>query len=436
MIGAGYVGLVAGTGLSENGHNVICIDKKQDIIDSLNRGEVPIYERGLNESIIRNAGRERLKFSTDLEMGVSTSEVIFLALPTPPRPDGSADLSALNNVAAKIALCMNEYKIIAIKSTVPVGTAKAIKAMIIENLKKPVDFDIVSNPEFLRQGSAVEDFNNPSRIILGSDSESALKIMREIYKPLGKPIIRTTHETAEIIKYAANTFLAMKISFINEIAGLCENVGGDVLQVIRALGMDKRIGSEFLQPGPGFGGSCFPKDVSSILNIAEEYSFDFKLARAVIEVNERQKEQVVTRSRKILGEIIGENITLLGLSFKPNTDDIRESPAIYVAERLVEEEAVVKAYDPAAMPKAKKKLPGIKYHDSSYDACIDADLVIIMTEWNEFKEMDFRRLKEIVRTPNILDTRNIWDESRLKEHGFNYCSTGRVFDKIRPVRAE
>jgi len=435
MVGTGYVGLVAGTCLSDFGMNVTCIDKEQKKIDMLKRGEIPIHEIGLRELLDRNVKLERLHFSTDLKKSVENSLVIFLAVGTPESEDGSADLTALHEVALQIAEYMTEYKIIAIKSTVPVGTARNLRKMIRENLKNNVDFDVVSNPEFLRQGAAVEDFMRPNRVILGCDSERALAVMRDIYRPLyllDTPIVSTTNETAEVIKYAANTVLAMKISFINEVANLCDLVGADVYQVAKALGMDKRIGPKFLHPGPGFGGSCFPKDVKSLINISQNHNYEFKLARAVVEVNRRQRELVIEKVEKILGNLNGKKICLLGLSFKPNTDDTREAPAIFIARKLLEKGAEINAYDPAAMDLAKMELPDLNYFNNSYSACEGADLILIMTEWNEFRDLNFSKIKETVRTPNIYDTRNIYPGAEIEKLGFNYICTGRniTVDKV------
>lgn len=429
MVGTGYVGLVAGACLSDFGMNVICVDKEKDKIDRLKKGDVPIYEIGLKEIIKRNVKLGRLHFSTDLKDAVDRCLVIFLAVGTPENPDGSTDLTAIHDVTKQIAECMTEYKIIAIKSTVPVGTAHELKQLIGRNISKKTDFDVVSNPEFLRQGAAVEDFLRPNRIVLGCDSERALAIIRDIYRPLyllDTPIISTTNETAEIIKYAANTMLALKISYINEIANLCDIASADVYQVAKALGMDKRIGPKFLHPGPGFGGSCFPKDVKSLVHLADDLGYDFKLAKAVVDVNRRQKEQVVEKCKKALGQLSGKKICLLGLSFKPNTDDIREAPAIYVARRLIEEGAEISAYDPAAMELAEKELPGINYYNGSYSACKNADMVIIMTEWNEFRDLQFENIKYKVKKPIIFDTRNIYNGDKVKKLGFGYICTGRT----------
>ncbi len=428
MVGTGYVGLVAGTCLSDFGMNVICVDKEKEKIEAIERGEEVIHEIGLTHLIERNRTRDRLHFSTNLEEAVDRSLVIFLAVGTPESPDGSADLSAIYGVAEQIARAMREYKIIAIKSTVPVGTARRLTELIREHQVQPVDFDVVSNPEFLRQGSAVDDFLRPNRVILGCDSERALAIMRDIYRPLyllDTPIVSTTNETAELIKYAANTFLAMKITFINEMANLCDLANGDVYQVAKALGMDGRIGPKFLHPGPGFGGSCFPKDVKSLIHISNTFNYDFKLANAVVAANMRQKQRVVDRIHAVLGDVSGRKICMLGLSFKPNTDDTREAPAMYVARELLARGAIIQAYDPAAMELAQKELPELKCFNNAYDACVDTELVVIMTEWNEFRDLDFDRIKEGMASLIVYDTRNIYDLAKITAKGFSYYCTGR-----------
>lgn len=429
VVGTGYVGLVAGTCLSDFGMNVICVDKVKEKIDMLNRGEVPIYELGLGELIQRNVKLDRLHFSTDLKEAVQRSLVIFLAVGTPERPDGYADLSQIEAVAKEVAGYMTEYKILAIKSTVPVGTAKRLREIVRAALADDIEFDVVSNPEFLREGAAVNDFLRPDRVILGCNSERALAIMRDIYRPLyllETPIVSTTNETAEVIKYASNTMLAVRISFVNEIANLCDLVGADVYQVSKALGMDKRIGPKFLHPGPGYGGSCFPKDVSALAKLSEDVGYDFKLAKATIEVNKRQRELVVEKTSRALGEVKGKVIGLLGLAFKPNTDDVREAPALHVARRLIEMGAEVNGFDPVAMDEAKKNIEGIKYHKNAYEACAGADIVIIATEWNEFRDLDFARIKSLVRTPIVYDTRNVYNPKALKDLGFTYLATGRA----------
>ena len=428
VVGTGYVGLVAGTCLADFGMHVTCVDKDETKIKMLKNGQSPIYELGLTELIQRNVKLERLSFSTDLEEAVDRCLVIFLAVGTPEGDGGRADLSQIMEVSKQIAESMTEYKVIAIKSTVPVGTAAKLREYIKENLKQPVEFDVVSNPEFLREGNAVNDFLRPDRIILGCNSDRALAIMRDIYRPLyllKKPIVSTTNETAEVIKYAANTMLALRISFINEIANLCERVDADVFDVAVAIGMDKRIGPKFLHPGPGYGGSCFPKDVKSLVNMSRDHGYTFKIAEAVVEVNELQRASVVEKIQKVLGDLKGKTVTLLGLAFKPNTDDIREAPAIFVAQRLMEAGATVQAYDPAAMEETGKVLPDITFFKKPYDACENADMVVIMTEWNEFRDLNLKTLKEKIRTPNLFDTRNIYDPVQVREAGFRYLATGR-----------
>jgi len=429
VVGTGYVGLVAGTGLADFGMNVTCVDKDATKIEKLNSGEVPIYELGLSDLIRRNTKLERLHFTTDLEKAVDQSLVIFLAVGTPEGDDGRPDLRQIKEVARQIAACMTEYKILAIKSTVPVGTAAALRQLIADNLKQDIAFDVVSNPEFLREGAAVQDFLHPDRIILGTTSERALAVMRDIYRPLyllKTPIIATTNETAEIIKYAANSMLALRISFINEIANLCEKVGADVYDVSVALGMDGRIGPKFLHPGPGFGGSCFPKDVKGLVNISRDHGYAFKIAEAIVEVNEHQWRLVVEKVREVLDGFENRTVTVLGLSFKPNTDDIREAPAIKIARAMLQEGARVQAYDPAAMEFAGEALPELKLYKDPYAACEKSDMVIILTEWNEFRDLHFDRVKETVRTANIFDTRNIYDPHQVLKLGFNYLGTGRT----------
>ena len=432
VVGTGYVGLVAGTCLADFGMNVTCVDVDKEKIDRLNAGQTPIYEIGLAEMIQRNVRLQRLRFSIDLPEAVDRSLVIFLAVGTPEAENGRPDMRAVYEAARQVGACMTDYRVIAIKSTVPVGTARQIRRIIAENLKARVDFDVVSNPEFLREGAAINDFLHPDRIILGSDSERALAIMRDVYRPLyllKKPIITTSNETAELIKYAANTMLALRISYMNEMANLCEGLGADVYDVAVALGMDKRIGPKFLHPGPGFGGSCFPKDVKALANIARDEGYEMRIVEAVIAVNARQREVVLEKARKALGGLTGRTVTVLGLSFKPDTDDIRESPAIYLARAMLGEGAQVKAYDPVAMDEARKVLPEIAYCNDPYAACENSDLVMIVTEWNEFRNLDLARVKTLLRTPNLYDTRNIYDLAHVRGLGFNYLCTGRATGK-------
>lgn len=428
VVGTGYVGLVAGTCLSDFGMRVICVDKDKSKINLLKSGKVPIFEVGLGEMIERNVKLERLSFTTDLKTAIDQSSCIFLGVGTPENEDGTANLQYIFDVVDEIADTINDYKVIVIKSTVPVGTSKILRERIKKRLKKDIEFDIVSNPEFLREGSAVHDFLRPDRVVLGSNSEKALAIVRDLYRPLyllETPIVSTTNETAELIKYASNTMLALKISFINEMANLCDKVGGDIYQIATAMGMDKRIGAKFLHPGPGYGGSCFPKDVLALAKESEKFGYDFKLSKAILEVNAAQKEQVITKSEKMLGTLKEKTICLLGLAFKPNTDDVREAPALYAAKRMMEEGATINAYDPIAMDETKKNIDGINYFKNAYSACSNADLVIIMTEWNEFRDLQFDRIKEQMREFNVYDTRNIYDAKSIREFGFNYICTGR-----------
>ncbi len=428
VVGTGYVGLVAGTCLADFGMNVTCVDIDEDKIAQLKRGEAPIYEIGLSDLIRRNAKLDRLHFTTDLADAVDRSLVIFLAVGTPEGKDGRPDLSQILKVAEQVGACMTEYKVIAVKSTVPVGTSRIIRDKITAKQKTPVDFDVVSNPEFLREGAAINDFLRPDRIILGSDSERALAIMRDVYRPLyllKKPIITTSNETAELIKYAANSMLALRISYMNEIANLCDRVGADVYDVAVALGMDKRIGPKFLHPGPGFGGSCFPKDVKGLARTAQDHDYEFKTLESLIEVNDRQRTIVVDKARKALGGLESKTVTLLGLSFKPDTDDIREAPAIHIARALISEGAAVRAYDPAAMDEARRQLPDLDYCGDPYTACEGSDMVMIVTEWNEFRDLDMERVRSVMRTPHLFDTRNIYDPERVRSVGFDYLATGR-----------
>ncbi|UCE24580.1 MAG: UDP-glucose/GDP-mannose dehydrogenase family protein [Candidatus Zixiibacteriota bacterium] len=428
VVGSGYVGLVAGACMSDFGMNVTCVDSDKSKIRMLKKGQMPIFEIGLSEIVQRNVKLGRLQFSSNLADAVDRSLVIFIGVGTPENDDGSSNLTQVRQVATEVARSMNDYKVIVIKSTVPVGTSRELDQLVKENLNSDVEFDIVSNPEFLREGTAVNDFLRPDRVVIGAGSERALAIVRDIYRPLyllETPIVSTTNETAEMVKYASNTMLALKISFINEIANICDRVKADVYTVATAVGMDKRIGPKFLHPGPGFGGSCFPKDIRSLVNTAESVDYNFEIGKAVLRVNERQKELIVEKSCQLLGELKGKSICLLGLSFKPGTDDVREAPALHIARRLLEKGATVKAYDPAAMEQARRELPDITYGKDYMTAASDTDLVIIATEWHEFRDLDFDQLKSRMRSPNIYDTRNIYDPKDIRRRGFNYICTGR-----------
>lgn len=428
MVGTGYVGLVAGAGLADFGMNVICVDSDTERIKTLRSGNVPIYEIGLAEIIRRNVAQNRLSFSTDLGDAIDRSLVIFIAVGTPEGDDGRVDLGYLKQVGAEIGKAMKEYKVIAVKSTVPVGSARLLEKTIGQNQSEEVEFDVVSNPEFLREGSAVQDFTHPDRVILGAKSNRALAILKDIYRPLyllGTPILTTSNETAELIKYAANTMLALKISFINEIANLSDKIGADVYDVARAVGMDKRIGPKFLHPGPGFGGSCFPKDIKAINWLARDNDYDFKLASAIIDVNEFQKRSIVERAENFFGRLKGRTVALLGLAFKQNTDDVRQAPALTVIEHLKKAAAQVNVYDPIAMESARRVISDVRFCKNAFEACRDAFIAIVVTEWNEFRNLDLAKVKEVMARPNIFDTRDIYDLNRLRELGFSYLTIGR-----------
>jgi UDPglucose 6-dehydrogenase len=428
VIGSGYVGLVTGACFAEFGVHVTCVDKDRDKIEALRKGQIPIYEPGLGELVSKNKASGRLEFTTDIAGAVRGALVVFIAVGTPPRGDGSANLAYVEDVAETIAGHLNGYKLIVTKSTVPVGTGERLKKIIGKNLKEQVDFDIVSNPEFLREGSAIEDFLRPNRVVIGTTSPQAEAIMKDLYRPLyliETPFIVTDVATAEMIKYASNAFLATKISFINEMANLCEKVGADVHQVAKGMGLDGRIGPKFLHPGPGYGGSCLPKDTLALVQMAKQNDCELELLGAVTRVNTKQRAVMV---RKILQELKGaegKNVAVLGLAFKPNTDDIREAPALEIIRALTKEGVKVRAFDPAAMDETRKVLKGIRYCDDAYDAAQHADAVVLMTEWNEFRNLDLVRLRQSVRSPVFIDLRNVYDEQRMKQAGFRYVGVGR-----------
>jgi len=428
IIGTGYVGLVTGACLAEFGMNLICVDIDQEKIDLLNQGKVPIYEPGLEDMVVKNMREGRLSFSTNLGEGVKSSLVIFIAVGTPSNDDGSADLRSAEEAAKEIARSMNGYKVIVIKSTVPVGTARRLKKLIQDHQSQPIPFDIVSNPEFQREGSAIEDFMRPDRVTIGAESEQAIAIMKDIYSALyliETPFVITNPETAEMIKYAANAFLATKVSFINEIANLCERMGADVHHVARAMGLDGRIGKKFLHPGPGYGGSCFPKDTRALSQMAQEKGYVFKILDSVIRVNEEQKKRMVVKIQEKVGDLRGKTIGILGLSFKPNTNDIRESSSIVIIKDLLAMGAKVKAFDPAAIDEAKAILPDVEYGKDPYDVAKGADALVLATEWNQFRRLDLQRLKTLLKTPTFIDLRNVYEPDQMKRLGFNYCGVGR-----------
>lgn len=428
VVGTGYVGLVTGVCLADFGNKVICVDNDPKKIELLKGGTIPFYEPGLEEMVRLNTSKGRLEFSLDLSYGVKESEVIYLAVGTPPRPDGGVDLRDFFQAVEEIAPLIDSYRVIVDKSTVPVGTARRVKKILEGGVKKGKEFDVVSNPEFLREGSAIGDFMRPNRVVVGTGSERAFEIMAEIYRPLyllETPIIRTNWETAELIKYASNAFLATKISFINEMANLCEGVGADVQVVARGMGLDGRIGTKFLHAGPGFGGSCFPKDTTALASIARENGMEARVVQATIEVNLQQRKGMVERVRRALGEIRGKQIAILGLAFKPNTDDIRNSPSIYLIGELLKLGARIRAYDPMAMENARRVLDGAQFTPDSYSACQGADLAVIMTEWNELRELDMKRIRKLLKRPILLDAKNIYNPGEMRRLGFTYYSIGR-----------
>jgi UDPglucose 6-dehydrogenase len=430
MVGTGYVGLVSGACLADFGNRVICVDIDEARLDSIRGGIMPIYEPGLKDLVARNYSAGRLVFTSDLKAAVEDSLVIFSAVGTPEREDGSADLSSVFRVAKDIASCMREYRVIVQKSTVPVGTSERFGEIIRENLENPVEFDRVSNPEFLREGSAIEDFMRPNRVVIGVESDRAREIMREIYRPLyllETPIVFTSIRTAELIKYASNAFLATKISFINELAELCEKVGADVDEVARAMGLDRRIGSKFLHAGVGYGGSCLPKDVAAIMHTADEAGVPLRVIRAAADVNRALMDRLMEKVRAEMPALAGKTVAVLGLSFKPNTDDVRESPAVRFVDRLLAQGARVNGYDPAAMENVRRIYgERILYCEDSYDAVRGADALVIMTEWNEFRVLDLDRVKKLLRSPVVFDCRNIYQPETMEKMGFRYHSFGRT----------
>lgn len=434
VVGTGYVGLVTGTCFADLGVNVTCIDNDKTKITNLKNGKIPIYEPGLEEMVKTNIQEGRLSFTTDIAEGVANSLVIFIAVGTPQSDDGSADLSYVDQVAREVALNMTDYKVIVTKSTVPVGTGARIRKIIEKNQKTPVEFDIVSNPEFLREGSAIEDFMRPDRVVIGADSEQAVAIMKDLYRPLfliETPFVITNIESSEMIKYASNAFLAVKISFINEIANLCELAGADVHTVAKGMGLDGRIGPKFLHAGPGYGGSCFPKDTKAIVQIAHNIGYDLEIIPSAIHVNETQRLKMVDKIVKAMDrDVKGSVISFLGLAFKPNTDDMREAPSIEIVNKLQEMGAVIQAFDPAAMEESKKYFKNIKYCDDPYQAISGSDACVLITEWNQFRKMDLQKIKELMRSPVFVDLRNVYDEEQMKEAGFKYACVGRAAGKI------
>ena len=429
VIGTGYVGLVSGTCFAETGNDVLCVDIDENKVKRMQNGEIPIYEPGLDVIFERNTRQGRLKFTTDLARAVDHAEVIFLALPTPPGEDGSADLKYILGVADDLSRLITRYTVIVDKSTVPVGTAEKVHAILAQNLDEDL-FDVVSNPEFLREGVAVEDFMKPDRVVIGTQSERARKVMKRLYEPFvrqGNPIYFMDERSAEMTKYAANSYLAARISFMNEIANLCEKVGANVDSVRVGMGSDSRIGKRFLFPGVGYGGSCFPKDVQALAKTAEDYDYDFRILKAVMNVNARQKHRLTAKIQSYLGKTLaGRTIAIWGLAFKPNTDDIREAPALYLINDLLEAGATLKVFDPEAMENVRQIFgERISYAKDQYEALVDADALAIVTEWTVFRTPSFDVMRKLLKAPVIFDGRNLYDIEIMKDMGFHYESIGR-----------
>ena len=429
VIGTGYVGLVSGAGMADFGNSVVCADIDKEKIDMLQTGGIPIYEPGLKELVDRNVKAGRLTFSADVETSVRNAEVIFIAVGTPMGNNGEADLKAVEAVASTIAKNLNSYKIVCTKSTVPVGTGARLEALIGREKESDYEFDVVSNPEFLREGSAVKDFLLPDRVVLGVNTERAAEVMKQVYRSLfinETPMVITNVPTSEMIKYASNAFLAVKISFINEVANLSDKVGADVHTIARAMGLDGRISSKFLHPGPGYGGSCFPKDTEALVYTGEQHGVDFQVVKAAISANKNQRNVILAKAKELLPELRDKTVAILGLAFKANTDDVRDTPALAIIQGLEQAGARVRAYDPIAAENMKKFfLPNLDTRPTVIETVQDADLVIILTEWNELRGLGLEELKTHLRSPNIVDARNILSIEQLKEFGFNYRNVGR-----------
>lgn len=428
VIGTGYVGLVTGACFAEFGVHVTCMDSDSRRIEKLGKGEIPFFEPGIAELVAKGVKEGRLSFTTNIGQAVDKALAIFIAVGTPPSADGSADLSFVKEVGKGIAQHMTSYKVIVTKSTVPVGTGETIREVVKKTQKSPIRFDIVSNPEFLREGSAIEDFMRPNRVVIGADSDQAVAIMKDLYRPLyliETPIVVTDVPTAELIKYASNAFLATKISFINEIANLCERVGANVQMVAKGMGLDHRIGSKFLHAGPGFGGSCFPKDLAALIQTGERNGYPMQIASAASRVNDIQRGRMIDKIREAVGGLKGKTLAMLGLSFKPNTNDLREAPALAIGRELLAEGAVIRVYDPEALAEACQLMPELKACRDTYQAAEGADALVIMTEWNVFRNLDFEKLKSVMRKPFVIDLRNVYDPERVAATGFTHVSVGR-----------
>ena len=429
VIGTGYVGLVTGTCFAEFGVNVTCVDNDETKIENLKKGIVPIYEPGLDAMIARNVKAERLNFTTNIAEAVRTALVVFIAVGTPPKEDGSADLQYVEQVAKEIARTMDGYKVIVTKSTVPIGTGAWIDKIVKEHQAQPIPFDVVSNPEFLREGAAIEDFMRPNRVVIGASTSQAIAVMKDLYGPLyliETPFVITNVESSEMIKYASNAFLATKISFINEIANLCERVGADVHHVAKGMGLDRRIGPKFLHPGPGYGGSCFPKDTQALAEIARAHGMEFQIVDTVVKVNKEQREHCLQKIIKMLdGNVAGKTVGILGVSFKPETDDIREAPAIDIVQQLLDLGGAVRAFDPVALENFAKLFPQVTYCADPYQVAEGSDVLVLMTEWNQFRQLELDRIKSLLRSPKIVDLRNIYEPERMRHAGFQYMGVGR-----------
>jgi UDPglucose 6-dehydrogenase len=429
MIGTGYVGLVSGACFSEFGVDVVCVDKDADKIARLKRGEIPIFEPGLDALVARSVADGRLSFTTELPAAVADADAVFIAVGTPSRRgDGHADLSYVYAAAEEIADALTGYAVVVTKSTVPVGTGREVDA-IIRRRRPDAEFDVCSNPEFLREGAAINDFMRPDRVVIGADSERAREVMRALYRPLyliETPIVFTSLETSELIKYAANTFLATKITFINEIADLCERLGADVHDVARGIGLDGRIGRKFLHPGPGYGGSCFPKDTLALVRTAQDAGAPLRIVETVVDINDRRKKRM---AEKVIaaagGSVAGLTVAVLGLTFKPNTDDMRDAPSLDIVPALQQAGATVRAYDPEGMDEAAKLLPGVAWAQNAYEAMTGADAVVLITEWNEFRALDFERMTALLKRPLLVDLRNVYNPEDMRRAGFEYVSVGR-----------
>lgn len=428
IIGTGYVGLVAGACLADMGHEVICLDVDKGKIDNLNKGILPIYEPGLDAVIKRNEADKRISFTTDGEKAIQFSEIIFIAVGTPQGDNNKADLSYVKQAAADIGKYIDSYKVIVDKSTVPIGTAEFVKKVVKENQKKQIEFDVVSNPEFLREGSAIKDFMGADRVVIGCDSEKAKLKMEKLYRTFTRtfrPMVFVDVRSAEMIKYASNCMLATRISFMNEVAKLCEKVGADVKKVAAGIGFDHRIGPYFLQAGVGYGGSCFPKDVRAFIEIGKENGVDFKILKAVEEINEEQKKSLLPKIKKLVPDLKGKKIAVWGLAFKPKTDDMREAPSTVIIKQLQKEGAKISAFDPVAKENAKKMLKDVEFIDDMYEVLRGASCLVVATEWDEFRNFSYEKAKQLMKEPNIVDGRNVYDNEDLKEAGFKYISIGR-----------